>query len=100
MFPNKPHKHAASIKAWADGAEIEVSLPDGRWHPAASPMWNPATTYRIKPPPPKPDVVMYTALVSHNGYVDWTSGVWDTDNVKGVFDGETGKLKSVELIKE
>lgn len=29
-YPNPPHKHAELIKAWADGAEIEVFL-NGEW---------------------------------------------------------------------
>ena len=28
QYPNKPHKHAALIKAWADGAEIQVWIND------------------------------------------------------------------------
>jgi len=93
---NKPHKHAALIKAWADGAEIEF-LPSGSlvWGPYTSPCWDWDGDYRIKP---KPDVVMY-------GYAD-TKGIWrvsiyrgDGDNIKATFDGDTGKLKAAEVLK-
>jgi hypothetical protein len=88
-----PHKHAALIKAWADGAEIE--LKDGKdWRAISEPSWNRNMEYRIKPEP-KPDVVeKYVAspcgfrLVEH----------WERKNLKLTFDGETGKLKAAEVI--
>jgi len=54
-----PHKHAEIIKAWADGAKIEVLIneysPSGdcgnSWKPAETPTWNIALQYRIKPEP-------------------------------------------------
>lgn len=45
---NKPHKHAALIKAWADGAEIQFQLSGGSWVGVPDPMWN-ADHYRVKP---------------------------------------------------
>jgi hypothetical protein len=49
---NKPHKHAAMIKAWADGAELEfrsVSTAP-RWLPVLSAhYWSHDTEYRVKP---------------------------------------------------
>jgi hypothetical protein len=53
-----PHKHAALIKAWADGAEIEYFYrgysAEGKivekWvHLLAAPCWTPSIQYRIKP---------------------------------------------------
>jgi hypothetical protein len=49
---NQRHKHADSIIAWANGAEIEVQGADGLWYEALIPLWNPNYTYRIKPKPP------------------------------------------------
>jgi len=50
--PQKPHKHAEFIKAWADGAEIEFRTDDRReWKTTTSPAWNEYTQYRIKPQP-------------------------------------------------
>lgn len=46
----KPHKHAEVIKAWADGAEIEVQrAPDGEWFLVDSPHWYGDYGYRVKP---------------------------------------------------
>lgn len=54
----KPHKHAELIKAWADGAEIEVYMPRGgnnepnldyEWCYCPNPHWNDYYKYRIKP---------------------------------------------------
>lgn len=50
----EPHKHAATIKAWADGAKIEYQRSDGTWgEPIGSPSWSEATAYRVKPEPHK-----------------------------------------------
>lgn len=47
---NKPHKHCELIKAWADGAEIQVKV-SGTWSTIASyPTWCEDLEYRIKPP--------------------------------------------------
>lgn len=80
-----PHKHAALIKAWADGALIEWRWI-GEWHPCATPAWSVDSEYRIKPEP-NPDY-----LVSAYGY---TKDV--LDKVMLLFDGETGKLKATHL---
>ena len=50
---NKPHVHAALIKAWADGSEIECCEPGiSIWGPMEPLVWLPNMHYRIKPPPP------------------------------------------------
>ena len=47
---NKLHKHAALIKAWADGAEIqEKSVDHGAWVSVNYPVWYNSMEYRIKP---------------------------------------------------
>ena len=49
---NKPHKHAALIKAWADGAEIQYKDPEMfEWADVGyyAPGWCNQTEYRIKP---------------------------------------------------
>ncbi len=50
---SKPHKWAKEIKAWAEGAEIEVLCNDG-WREAISPSWYEDSEYRIKPQPKEP----------------------------------------------
>ena len=94
-----PHKHAATIKAWADGAEIECRQTEsGTWVTVSDPAWSKYAEYRIKTEP-KPDVVeQYVA----KGYTKY-SGVrvaehWELENLRLTFDGETGKLKSAEVI--
>lgn len=99
----KPHKHAAIIKAWADGAKVEVECYDGIWQEVAEPSWN-AEHYRIKPEP-KPDFTI-RARVSHalSNYpsrntrvlVTWTDH--ERSNVIFTYDGETGSLKQVQMI--
>jgi hypothetical protein len=45
----KPHVHAEIIKAWADGAKIEVEC-NGYWVPLSDrPCWYETVKYRIKP---------------------------------------------------
>lgn len=94
---NKPHKHAALIKAWADGAEIQ-ELFDGTWRNTFYPRWHETTGYfRIKPTP-TPDIVCekYCYLSDGRQTAHFCEG---KSNVKFTFDGDTGKLKAVELIK-
>lgn len=101
----KPHKHAELIKAWADGAEIEF-LNDytGKWiniNNEKEPyvIWNELVQYRIKPEP-KPDWCMYLKRIDEHTWTEYLP----TDNiqkgkVKLTFDGETGELKSAEVLK-
>ena len=97
------HKHAELIKAWADGAEIEVWNPIFRRWTECSPYfpWDEQKEYRIKPEP-KPDVVAYLSKEFHstlNGFA-WHESTYQfhTSLLKITFDGETGKLKSAEVI--
>ena len=61
------HKHADVIIAWANGEDIEVKNPDGKWvtlgiqHP-----WWDANEYRIKPKTVKKEgwVARYRALLT------------------------------------
>ena len=89
-----PHIHAALIKAWADGAKIECRYhPKGEWFDTESPSWNLTNEYRIKPEP-KPQTIREYKL-----FDDGTA--WEAPmnaNIRATFDGETGKLKSVEMI--
>ena len=46
----KPHKHAEIIKAWADGAEIQVKpMCWATWADTPCPSWESGLEYRIKP---------------------------------------------------
>jgi len=92
-----PHKHAELIKQWANGAEIEWKYTyhvDG-WRPAGHPNWDAEyVEYRIKPEP-KPDVVNLYFI--ENPYCRLANKK-DGPNLKLTFSGETGKLKSAEVL--
>lgn len=91
-----PHKHAELIKAWADGAEIEMRSYQS-WTLLSKPRWDSEEAeYRIKPEP-KPDVVLYV-FASVLGFGILFKERLAHDNLKLTFDGETGKLKSAEVI--
>lgn len=91
----KARAHAALIKAWADGADIESRYVDGRWTSCESPMFVAGGEYRIKPET-KPDIEVFA---NANAY-DWISFCNESmANIKFIFDGNTGKLKSAEVIK-
>jgi hypothetical protein len=102
-----PHKHAEFIKAWADGTEIEV-LDSGcwvgvkeKWKHYQNPFWYSNMKYRIKPEP-KLDLVYYGVIDMNTGkgFLDaaFTRFQDDGDHIKLTFDGETGKLKSAEVL--
>jgi hypothetical protein len=52
---NKPHVHAALIKQWADGADMEYRRlsRSPNWFPALPPTWVDDCEYRVKPQPHK-----------------------------------------------
>lgn len=99
----KPHKHAELIKAWADGAEIQAlggtfnksGQIEECWVDDPNVLWHEHIKYRIKPEP-KPDI-------KHHYFADWTSFTYETrvskQNLILTFDGETGELKSAEVLK-
>jgi hypothetical protein len=90
----KPHKHAELIKAWADGAEIEtLSKLQNCWVEVSHPAWEKDYEYRIKP---MPDYIDYAYVIINPMNIKWTVKKWA--NLKFIWDGETGKLKTVEVI--
>jgi hypothetical protein len=88
----KPHKHAALIKQWADGAEIEKRFGNEWVKHEWCDIWHHDFEYRIKPEP-KPDIVEWHNVVP--------SGCTPTatPNIKLTFDGKSGDLKSAEVLK-
>ena len=92
----KTHVHAELIKAWADGAVIQIQQITGGWYDMPEPQWSGGFAYRIKPTP-KPDVLKY--VVVHTGGAGILSKCQcKYDNLKLTFDGETGLLKSAEVL--
>ncbi len=91
------HKHAALIKQWADGEEIEYLRSDGSWRDCDNPTWFLGDVYRIKPAAPKPDSVLNCQALPY--MVHYGSAPVGGDNLRLTFDGETGKLKSAEVLE-
>jgi hypothetical protein len=90
------HKHYDMIVAWANGAQIEVEEPDGSWVHIPIPSWYEHNRYRVRPEL-KPDFYTYLTIThSHTG--TQTLRRCGSHNVKFTYDGETHKLKSVEII--
>lgn len=126
----KPHKHAEVIKAWADGASIEVKgeFTDYQWWTFQAdyvPSWSAKNEYRIKPEP-NPDEVLYAVTGLNHINSQSINGLWvnfsSANSVKSfgrdgtfsqgadmefkvnglikvIFDGETCKPKSAEVLK-
>lgn len=96
----KPHKHAELIKAWADGAEIQfrynANIPWSDVEGACG--WDIDCEFRIKP---KEDYVYY-GVFDMDGSMSiescFTKNKDKGDHIKVTFDGETGKLKSAEVL--
>lgn len=94
----KPHKHAELIKAWADGASIEKLTKDGWLNCEPNYiLWSLDVEYRIKPEP-KLDFVHETKVYRHKEYPAVRFDVGRA-NLRLTFDGETGELKSAEVLK-
>jgi len=89
------HKHADLIHAWAEGEKIEQKYK-GSWIDSKFPSFFDECEYRIKPTP-KPDVVRYVKVSISGRCLDWCGA--DDADLKLTFDGETGELKSAEVIK-
>jgi hypothetical protein len=99
----KPHKHAELIKAWADGAEIQYKQIGGEWI-TEEPLWCEEYEYRIKPES-KPDVFRNFLFVEKMAcaytFIDVTGLPRNEGEqwIRVYMDGETGELKSAEVLK-
>lgn len=58
------HKHAEVIKAWADGATIQMKHDDNSWHDSPDPTWLNGCKYRIKPERVYPETRMTSGELS------------------------------------
>lgn len=117
-----PHKWSKEIKAWADGAEIQVrAIIAGRYNPqwmdlgvGEQPDWREGCDYRIKPEPKDDNIVNVLVefknvwkspyiRVSWNGNHCPAGYLHNLDlnltHIRFIFDGETEELKTVELLK-
>jgi len=89
----KQHKHAELIKAWADGAEIQV-MPKtiaNVWIDASTPTWEESYDYRIKPN----DKILYM-VTDNQGYPTVASAPWPQAHQYVItIDTENNWIKSV-----
>lgn len=94
----RPHKHAALIKAWADGAQIQSRSNEAQpWTDAKSPMWYESTQYRLKPQNRVVTAKLFLEIYgSHEKLRVYSFD--EQSNVRATFDPE-GNLLAVELIK-
>lgn len=95
----KPHKHAAIIKAWADGSQVQGRRDkDYEWVDLASPIWSVHKEYRVKPEPKPNSIILMQMTRSVAEGHQCAAYETETPNIKCTFDGDTGKLKAVEMI--
>jgi hypothetical protein len=96
-----PHKHSELIKAWANGAKIQLLGLDQVWVDMEDPSWRSGNTYRIKPEEPK-DYKNYCSFLPAKeegfgkAYLTATHTLQDTHEV--TFSGTTHKVLSVRKI--
>jgi len=92
------HIHAEIIKAWADGSEIQIKNRYHNWKDIKNPTWHESYAYRIKSTSTS-DYVHLTKFVLHDPYLNLVKFVKGKPNIKLIFDSETKKLKSAEVLK-
>lgn len=94
------HKWADVLRAIADGKEVQwKSFATGEWNDVAygakvNPIIDTHLEWRIKPAP-KQDFVRYLSIFNISGYDQAAKHT----NVAATFDGVTGTIKKVELVK-
>ena len=95
-----PHKHAALIKQWADGATIQFKphncLHD--WKEVDGIIgWHDWCDYRVKAKP-TPGLVRYQFVTNVNTRACIGPDARSIANLMLVFDGETGALKDAQVL--
>lgn len=100
-----PRKHAELIKAWADGAEIQVYDNHHEvWRNSPTPIWDSGLKYRVFVEP-KPDRVeemsVYRNMHRRYDYLrpyDEPVIAGFLSTVRVTFCGNTGAVKSMEVL--
>lgn len=99
-----PHVHAAVIKAWADGAQIQWLRSDHTWGDTSAPYWEESRQYRVKPVPDLKMAAQVHHLLVGGGIpkiLSWILAEGDAGGFRNLlltFDGETGKLKDAQVL--
>jgi hypothetical protein len=88
-------QHYECIVAWAEGKTIQFESVHGNWKDVPHPIWDRCVNYRVKPEP-KPDYV-HEATVNAPECPGCRFN--NRPNLRMTFDGETGQLKSAEVLK-
>lgn len=92
------HPHHDLIVEWAKDTSrvVQYRMQEHMdWDITSTPSWIPGYQYRFKPEP-KPDVMHeYVCDI----YKQRIPEHYEKPNLRLTFDGETGKLKSVEMLK-
>ena len=95
------HTHHDIIVAWAADTSKVVqcrSRAEHDWEDChGGVIWLTPLEYRLKPDP-VPDVVVYLEVDVHGASIQFEQQT-EQDNLRLTFDGETGKLKSAEVLK-
>lgn len=89
------HKHAALIKAWADGAKIQkFSKRHQAWEDSNNPTWSEDTEYRLCE---KPDYIVEVNahILNKELFIDVGSKF---PNLSLLFDAKTNQLKTAVII--
>lgn len=87
------HKHAALIKAWADGAKIQkFSKRSQKWEDTDCPAWFEDTEYRLRT---GYRIELNAHILNGELFIDVAARF---PNISLVFDVATSELKSVEMI--
>lgn len=89
---SEPHVHSELIKAWADGAEIQVYV-DWEWKDNLQPSWSDKLEYRVK------EVKDFSLVYQATCHAVLNRDTDQYHNLKLTFDGESGKLKTAEVLK-
>jgi hypothetical protein len=74
----QPHKHAAVIKAWADGAKLQWKDDNGHWNDTNQPAFYDHWEYRVKPEPKPYGKVLSDAWYSVSYTSMATADRWQT----------------------
>ena len=89
-----PHKHCEVIKAWAEGAEIQVKGSDG-WEDT-TPLWHLHNEYRIKPKTVRKEGWVNIYRASRDTGTRDAYGVHPTKEIANSFSGD-GCVATVKI---
>jgi hypothetical protein len=96
-------KHAKLIKAWEDGAEIEMYMPwHDMWVATSKPHWDWDCTFRIKPIPQPPEqcCCMKRMQITEDGKIRPVFQPLTTDQISTLFNMHQQDLNFPRLVAD